>query len=111
MLLLSLIAVPATLVGWHFTTAFNRHTEREKARVKLLREQSRGRGFRAESQAKLGLPGLGQQQQQQRALVREAVEEAVGSLRQQMRELRELLLLQQQQQQQQQQQARGGAGK
>ena len=101
-----MIAVPATLVGWHFTVAYNRHSDREKARARRAREALRDsrRSFALPEGGggggSLGSSGSAQQQgaggggssaQQQRALVREAVQEAVGSLREEVRELRELL--------------------
>ena len=36
-----LIAVPATVIGWNFSGAYQRHLQRERARTRLARERSR----------------------------------------------------------------------
>ena len=106
---ISLIAVPATLVGWHFTTAFNRHTDRERKRARMLREQSRARCFTADSAARIGLPAAAEPAAPyaaasgspasaaaaaagQREAIKAAVEEATATLRLELRELKTLIL-------------------
>ena len=89
-----MIAVPATLIGWHFTTAFNRHTEREKAKERARRPLSRNRVPTSQSFATTtgiaGTAGL----LNQKFLIKEAVEEATSEFKREIRELRELILRQ-----------------
>ena len=103
-----LIAVPATLVGWHFTSAFNRHSERERARAKQAREASRARGEgaldwqssfaarvlpRERTQGALaGAATAAAAAEAQRGAVRAAVEEATQGLREELREIKAMLL-------------------
>lgn len=79
----SIIAVPATLVGWNFSNEYSNHIarvkEREKASKRLAKSGLLGKSFAGKSFA--------QPQEDIRGYVKEAVEEATAGLRAEIKAL------------------------